>query len=297
MKSIYLKLKELADIISDKIISEIAKLPQKIKIASIILGDDPSCMSYLSGMKKKGEKLGIDVDIIQFDTKIEEKKLLKEIENYNKNKKYSGIIIQVPLPKQIAPHNVALAIDYKKDIDGIHPLNQGLLFCNKPFLIPATALAVDLSLKYISEKYSFSLKGKNAVIMGRSLTVGKPLFHLLLNKNITPTIVHTKTQNTQKITSNADIVIVACGIPELITGKWIKKGSIVIDVGIHCVEFNNEKGYKICGDINADSVIKKAFILTAVPGGIGSITSVLIFANAIKSWYMTNQDKEFCFNF
>ena len=248
-------------------------------------------------MKKRAENLGIDLDIIQLDKKINEKTFLTKIEKYNKNKKYSGIIIQVPIPEQIDFHEVALQIDHKKDIDCINPYNQGLLFCGKPFIIPATALAVDLSLKFISDEYSIPLKGKSAVIIGRSLTVGKPIYHLLLQRNITPTTVHTKTINTQKIASEADIVIAACGIPELITDKWIKKNAIVIDVGIHSIECDIEKKYKLCGDIDKNSVLKKASILTAVPGGIGAVTSVLIFANVVKSWYKINHNKEFYFNF
>lgn len=296
MKSIYLKLNNLAELISDEIIKETKKIGS-IKVASIILGNDPASLSYLNGMKKKAAKLGFDFEIIQYDKKIKEDNFLNEIMRINKNKKYSGIIVQVPIPKQINFHKLALTIDYKKDIDGINPLNQGLLFAGKPFMIPATAFAVSVTLDYVAKNYDIKLAGMNAAIIGRSLTVGRPVIHLLLNKNITPTIIHTKTIDTDKITSNKDIVIASCGVPELINAKWIKKNAVVIDVGIHSINADNEKGYKLCGDVDAESVLKKASILTAVPGGIGTVTSTLVFANTIKSWYKINKDKKLTFSF
>lgn len=292
-----LKLKNLTEIIVSEIKEKIRNIESNIKLASIILGNNNSSLSYLKGMKKNAQKIGLDFEILEYSENITEEQFLKELEQLNQNNEYSGIIIQVPLPKQINFNKVAEKIDYKKDIDAISPYNQGRLFSGKPFLIPATAQAVDITLKFIETNYSYQLKGKNAVIMGRSLTVGKPAFHLLLQRNITPTIVHTKTEKTEEITKKADILVAACGIPELVKKNWIKENSIVIDVGIHYKEDNSAKGYKICGDVDTVSVLNSASIVTAVPGGIGSITSSLAFANCVKCWYKINKNEELHFNF
>ncbi|HOV14172.1 MAG TPA: bifunctional 5,10-methylene-tetrahydrofolate dehydrogenase/5,10-methylene-tetrahydrofolate cyclohydrolase, partial [Spirochaetota bacterium] len=185
----------------------------------------------------------------------------------------------------------------KKDLDGISYINQGMLFSGHPFLIPATAWACDITLQHIEKEYSYPLKGKNAVIIGRSLTVGKPAFHLLLQRDITPSIIHTKSVDKEMITKNADIIIATCGVPEIVTASWLKENSVVLDVGIHCIECNVNKTFKLCGDVNANSALHKAMIVTAVPGGIGVVTSSLLFANALKSYYKTVNDKTIDFEF
>ncbi len=297
MSGIYLELKQLAESVSAELSEEIKKTGAGIKIASIILGNDPASLSYLSGMKKRAARLGIDLDIISLDANTTENELIKQIDSLNADVNTTGIIVQVPLPKHIDFHNIAMAIDYRKDIDGINPMNEGLLFAGKPFIVPATAGAVILTLKYIVKNYSYDLNNKTACIVGRSLTVGKPLIHLALGLNLTPVVLHTKTPAPQNFSSGTDIVIAACGVPELINGGWIKNDSIVIDVGIHSRNDDSAKGYRLCGDVDRASVLEKSKILTAVPGGIGSITSVLIFANAVKSHYMITQNIDHVFSF
>ena len=292
-----LKLKELADSISVEIKNEVQKISSEIKIASIIVGDDPASLSYLTGMKKRAEKLGIGLEIIQYNN-IAEKELLEKIDKINRDSSFSGLIVQVPLPKHINSQKVAECIDWQKDLDGISPYNIGLLFRNVPFIIPATAQAVDITLDFIAKNYNVILQGKNTAIIGRSLTVGKPLISLLLSKNITPTILHTKTIEPQDITKKMDIIIAACGVPEFINDRWIGEGAIVVDVGIHSLDDpDNDKGYRLCGDVHAESVRQKASILTAVPGGIGSVTSTLVFANAVKSFYLIENNCKFKFSF
>jgi methylenetetrahydrofolate dehydrogenase (NADP+)/methenyltetrahydrofolate cyclohydrolase len=297
LDNIYLELKDLANKISEELSIEINKIKSKIKIASIIIGNDPASLSYLAGMKKKCEKLSIDLEIIQMDNETEENVLLEKINLLNNDNDYAGIIVQVPLPKNFNFHEIACKIDYKKDLDGINPLNEGLLFAGKPFIIPATAWAVYLTLKYVNNILLFNPSGKTACIIGRSLTVGKPLIHLLLSMNLTVTTIHSKSIHPQLISSQSDILIAACGVPEFIDASWIKQGAIVIDVGIHSIDDNSQKGYKLCGDINQASVLKKSKLLTAVPGGIGSVTSTLICANAIKSYYKINKNIDFKFKF
>jgi methylenetetrahydrofolate dehydrogenase (NADP+) / methenyltetrahydrofolate cyclohydrolase len=299
LPGIYLKLTDLAEKISGEIKEAAASLNTKIRIASLIANDDQSCISYLKGIRNRAEKLGMQADIIQLDSSISEKDFLKKIDELNKDPKYSGIIIQVPIPKHIDFNPVASALDHKKDIDCITPYNMGLLFSGLPFIVPATALAVDISLKHIARTNNFELSGKNAVIIGRSLTVGKPTIFLFLKNNITPTVVHTKTIDTAKIVSGADIVVASCGVPKLVTDKWIKDGAVVLDVGIHSINVCDLDGEKcqLCGDVDPTAVLGKASILTAVPGGIGSVTSVLLFANAVKCWYKLNRNEEFSFGF
>lgn len=298
MECTYLKLKDLADSISEEIKNEVQRFSSEIKIVSIILGDDPASLSYLNGMKRRAEKLGIILEISQYEINLEEKKLLEQIDKINNDSSYSGLIIQVPLPKHISSQKAAESISWKKDLDGVSPFNIGLLFRNDPFIIPATAQAVDIALNFIAKKYDIILQGKNAAIIGRSLTVGKPLVSLLLNKNITPVILHTKTIEPQNITKAMDIIVAACGVPEFVNDKWVGEGAVVIDVGIHSIdEPDSDKGYRLCGDVHAESVRKKASILTAVPGGIGSLTSTLIFANALKSYNMINKNCKFKFSF
>jgi methylenetetrahydrofolate dehydrogenase (NADP+) / methenyltetrahydrofolate cyclohydrolase len=296
MENIYLKLNELSDIISNEIKEKILKLDKTIKSACVIIGNDPASLSYLKGMQKKAKNLGMEIEIIELASDINEEDFLKKIENLNLDNNYSGIIVQVPLPKSFDFFKLATTIDYKKDIDGINPLNQGRLAFGKSFMIPATAWAVDITLRFIEDKFGFKLAGKNAVVVGRSLTVGKPAFQLLLQRNITPTMTHTKTIDVDNISSTKDIVVACCGIPELIEDFWIKEGSVVIDVGIHSLE-NEDKTYRLCGDVKSQSALKKASIVTAVPGGIGSITSTLLYANVLKGYYKINFNEEIKFNF
>jgi methylenetetrahydrofolate dehydrogenase (NADP+) / methenyltetrahydrofolate cyclohydrolase len=296
LENIYLKLNELAEIISIEIKEKSSGLKSGIKIASIIIGNDPASISYLRGMQKKALKLGMHVEIFELPENTGEHEFLEKIRILNNDNTFSGIIVQVPLPKKIDPFLLAETIDFRKDLDGINPLNQGRLFSGKPFMIPATAWAVDLTLKYIEKKYDFKLQGKNAVIIGRSLTVGKPVFHLLLQRNITPTVVHTKTVSVQEITSKADILVACCGMPEMVKDTWIRENAVIIDVGIHSIECD-DKTERLCGDVKSDSVLKKASIVTAVPGGIGSLTSTLVFANALKGYFKISFKEEINFNF
>jgi len=296
MENTYLKLDELSEIISSELKQKIIELKSTIKTACLIIGSDPASLSYLRGMQKKALKLGVDLEIIEFESNITENDFLEKIKFYNNSTEFCGIIVQVPLPKGFDFFKLANTIDPKKDIDGISPLNQGLLVFGKPFMIPATAWAVDLSLKFIEKKYDYKLSGKNAVIIGRSLTVGKPSFNLLINRNITPTVTHTKTADVQNICASSDIIVACCGVPEYVNESFVKDGAVVIDVGIHSIQ-NPDSTYKLCGDVDSKSALKNAKIVTAVPGGIGSITSTLLFANALKGYYKINFNKDVIFDF
>ncbi len=290
MDTIFLKLNNLADTISSEIKKIVKDNKIYLSVTVILFGYSDDSYSYVNGMKKRASNLGIELDIVSLDDNVSEEELIKNIERVNRNENTYGLILQNPIPKHINLNKLKDLIDYKKDIDGITSYNQGRLFNKTPFMIPATAWAVDISLLFISQSFDTPLPGLNATIVGRSVTVGLPTFHLLLKRDITPTIVHTKTENIKNITSKADIVVACCGIPKYIDDTFIREGSIVIDVGIHYLD------NKVVGDANNDN-ITKASIVTAVPGGIGSITNLLIFANAIKSFFSINKNIEYIFQF
>jgi len=290
MDTIFLKLNNLADAISKELKSIIKENKISLSITVILFGYSDDSYSYLSGMKKRANSLGIELSVIEFSDNITEDELIKKIESVNNIEDSYGLILQNPIPTHINIDRLKDIIDYKKDIDGVTSYNQGRLFNKKPFIIPATAWAVDMSLLFISQIFNIELSGINATIVGRSTTVGLPSLHLLLKRNITPTIVHTKTKNIKDITSKADIVVACCGVPKYIDDSFIKEDCIVIDVGIHYLD------NKVVGDVNNDNV-SKASIVTAVPGGIGAITNLLIFANAIKSYFIINNGIEYKFQF
>lgn len=290
-----IKLKYIAEEIQKEIAEKVAMLGDEIKMACVVIGGDPASMSYINGIKKNSEKLGIKTDIISFPEEITEKELAEKILEIDHNDEYSGVILQMPLPRHIDRYTIAKLIDYRKDIDGVSPFNQGLLFNGKPFMIPATAWAVDITLMKLARERGIELAGKRAAILGRSVTVGKPVLHLLLKRDITPIITHTKTLHTEELTSECDIVVACCGVAEIVENSWIREGAMVIDVGINCK--TDECKTTVCGDVNAADVAENALLVTAVPGGIGSVTSALLYANCLKGYYRIHKNEEITFNF
>ncbi len=298
METIVLKLNDYSNSIKNelKVIRE--KIDKNLKITAIDSTGDQSYLSYLQGLKKSGEYLGINLEILNISENDEinfKKSLISVLKKLNDDKNNYGIIVGNPLPFGISLDILACNIDYKKDIDGITYLNSGKLFSGNPFMIPATAWAVDLTLKYIEKNYSYNLSGKNAIVIGRSNIVGKPVSLLLLKRNATVTIIHTKTIKPEKISQDKDIIIACCGVRGLINQNWVKEGAIVIDVGIHCYQDDNK--IKICGDVDTQSLINKAYIVTPVPNGIGSLTNTLLFANCIKSYFISEEKLEYNFEF
>ncbi|MCH5150303.1 MAG: bifunctional 5,10-methylenetetrahydrofolate dehydrogenase/5,10-methenyltetrahydrofolate cyclohydrolase, partial [Spirochaetales bacterium] len=234
--------------------------------------------------------------LVRFDESVTENEFVKKMDEINRDDKYSGMILQLPLPRQISHSIVSRLVDYRKDVDGVSPFNQGLLFSGRPFMIPATAWAVDLTLAKIAKECGIDLSGKKIAIVGRSVTVGKPVLHLALKRNMVPVVLHTKASHPEDIASDADVIVACCGSAELIDENWVKKGTVIIDVGINTK--NDESGKSVlCGDVNAAAVIGEASLVTAVPGGIGSVTSALLFANTLKGWYMVRNCKELRFDF
>jgi methylenetetrahydrofolate dehydrogenase (NADP+)/methenyltetrahydrofolate cyclohydrolase len=279
--------KELAASISKELADRTSGIKTAPVISCILTGDDPASLSYVRGMQKRAEKVGMQVDLVQLPADITPERFIEELEKQNTSESVCGIIIQVPLPPQVPFSLVAEKINPARDIDGIHPYNIGRLVSKRATIVPATALAVDTCLAYIEKNHAIELSGQRVAIIGRSLTVGAPLIHLLLQRNMTPVTIHTKTRESELVTGQCKFVIAACGVPEMINERWLSTGSVVIDVGIHSIDMpDTEKGYRLCGDVCTESALQIARIVTAVPGGIGTLTSTLLFVNAWKCYTM-----------
>ncbi len=239
----------------------------------IILGNDPSAMAYVRMIEKNGKAVHLDLTIKQLPIETTEEELVSEIEALNVDPKVHGILIQMPLPKQIRENVILKTIDYRKDVDGFNPLNTGRLVVGADTYLPCTPGGI----MHILEYHDIDLSGKNAVVIGRSNIVGKPIAMLLLEKNATVTICHSRTVDLKSHTKNADILVAAVGRPKFITGDMIKEGAVVIDVGI------NDVDGKIVGDVDFESTEPVAGYITPVPGGVGSTTISILIQNTLKS--------------
>ena len=237
----------------------------------ILIGELAPSQIYVKNKEKSAKEVGLNSDVIKYPKNIDEKTVLKKIKDLNENKSISGILVQLPLPKHINKKKIIDSIIPSKDVDGFHPVNVGNLSSGYESSIPCTPLGCYLLLKKIEP----NLTGKKAVIIGRSNLNGKPMAQLLLKENCTVTITHSKTKNLKSECLEADIIIAAVGIPKLVKGDWVKKDSIIIDVGIN----KTDKG--IVGDVDFDEVSKKAKALTPVPGGVGPMTIACLIKNTI----------------
>ncbi len=238
----------------------------------ILVGEDPPSKIYVRNKEKFAKEVGMNSEVIRYPADLEENKLLSKIKELNKNDKVSGILVQLPLPKHINKRKVIETIDHKKDVDGFHPINVGNLSSGYDSNIPCTPLGCSLLLKKVEK----NLSGKHAVVIGRSNLNGKPMTQLLLKENCTVTITHSKTKDLKAECLKADIIIAAVGIPKLVKGDWVKKNSIVIDVGI------NKTDSGIVGDVDFEQVSKVAKAITPVPGGVGPMTIACLLSNTVE---------------
>jgi len=273
--------KAVAKRVKEELKKEIAKLKEEHKSFPLLLavqvGENPASAAYLKSQKKGCEEVGIDYRVQQLPQEISEEQLIQFIKEKNQDKKTTGIILQMPLPKQIDAEKVQEAIDPSKDVEGVNPQNMGLLFYGWPGIVPCTALAVMELIKSTGT----SIKGKQVTLVGHSSLVGKPLALLLLSSEFdsaTTTVCHIATQDLAANTRRAEILIVAVGKPGLIKGDMIKEGAIVIDVGISRVEG------KIVGDVVFEEAKEKASLITPVPGGVGPVTTAMLLKNTVESW-------------
>ncbi len=250
-------------------------------LAVVQVGNVAASNVYVKAKTKSAEEVGIQVIDHHLDESISQEELLKVINTLNTQKNVNGILVQLPLPKNINEQTILDAIHPDKDADGFHPVNVGKLSIashnDENLLIPCTPYGCLLMLK----KLDINLEGKNAIVIGRSNIVGKPMAQLLIKESCTVTIAHSKTKNLPKVCQNADIVIAAVGRPEMIKGNWIKKGAVVIDVGINRIELekDGEKKTKLVGDVDYVEAKKNASAITPVPGGVGPMTIACLLRN------------------
>jgi len=269
--------KEINESLKAKVEDFIKKNKLTPKLAVIIVGEDPASLFYVKMIARSCERASIDFEKHTLPGKTSEKELLKLIDNLNKDKKVSGIIVQVPLPGHINQERIQEAVNPSKDVDCFNPINMGRLALGKPEFLPCTPYAV----YELMQRENIIVEGKHTVIVGRSNIVGRPMALILLQKkqyaNATLTICHSRTNDLSYFTRQADILIAAVGKPEMIKQDMLKEGAVIIDVG------TNEVEGKLVGDVAYEEVLDKVSVITPVPGGIGPITNVMLMQNTLKA--------------
>ncbi len=280
--------KQLSNTIKEELavqVSQIKEQGEKVPhLAAVLIGDNPASESYVRSKVRSCEQVGFESTLIRRKADITEEELLEIIAGLNDNNDVDGFIVQLPLPKHINEDRVTLAIDPKKDVDGFHPVNFGKMAQGLPAYLPATPFGIVTML----DRYGIETSGKECVVVGRSNIVGTPMSILLSRKakvgNCTVTLAHSRTRNLSAHTLNADIIIAAIGIPGFITGEMVKKGAVIIDVGINRVDDDSKKrGYRLVGDVDFDSVAPKSSFITPVPGGVGPMTVVSLLMNTLRA--------------
>lgn len=268
--------KKTAAFVKDQVLAQVAILEEKgiqAGLKVIIVGDNAASMSYVGMVTRNAEKYGVAAEVISLDENIEEKELIELIDQLNQDHTTNGILVQLPLPKQINERSIIERMSPEKDIDGFHPVNAGKLSQGLDCLVPCTPYGV----YKMFEVEEIDLTGKEVVVLGRSNIVGKPAAQLMLMKNATVTICHSKTKDLAGVLKRADVVIAALGQKRFVKADMIKPGAIVIDVGIH-----NEDG-KIVGDVDFEAVKEVAQMMTPVPGGVGTTTIAMLMYNTVKA--------------
>ncbi|HCQ12116.1 bifunctional 5,10-methylenetetrahydrofolate dehydrogenase/5,10-methenyltetrahydrofolate cyclohydrolase [Flavobacterium sp.] len=276
--------------VSEDIKNEIAAEVQKMKdngekvphLAAIIVGNDGASLTYVGSKVKACERVGFESTLVKMPSTTSETELLKKIKELNQDDNIDGFIVQLPLPKQIDTQNIIMSIDPSKDVDGFHPENFGKMALDMTTFIPATPFGI----LELLERYNVTTEGKHTVVIGRSHIVGRPMSILMGRKgfpgNSTVTLTHSHTKNINQITSQADIIITALGVPNYLKAEMIKDDAVIIDVGItRVIDETSEKGYRITGDVDFEMVSKKASFITPVPGGVGPMTIAMLLKNTL----------------
>lgn len=282
----YICMAEIIDgkAISKKVREEVAREVEKLMLSGIIptlhvvlVGDDPASKIYVRNKEKAAKSVGIHTKIHHLPSEVKQERVLDLITTLNEDKGVNGILVQLPLPEHLDKNRVLNSIDPLKDVDGLHPENLGLLFAGTPRLIPCTPQGI---MRMIGET-GYDITGKEAVVIGRSLIVGKPVAHLLLEANATVTMIHSRSKDITEHTKRADILVVAVGKPGFIKQDMVKPGSMVIDVGI-----NRTASGKLVGDVDFKGVSEVAGWITPVPGGVGPMTVAMLLKNTVKATYL-----------
>ena len=269
--------RELADQMQAEIQKDVEKMTQQgiqPGLVVLLVGENPASQTYVRNKERAAAKIGILSKVEKLPETISEEELLAEIDKYNQDSRFHGILVQLPLPKHIDEEKILLAIDPKKDVDGFHPMNLGRLFVGKLEMIPCTPYGI----MKMFEAYDIDLTGKRAVVIGRSNIVGKPMAQLLLMKNATVTIAHSKTEHLAEVAKEADILVVAIGRGHFVTKEFVKPGAVVIDVGMN----RNQEG-KLIGDVAFDEVSEIACYITPVPRGVGPMTITMLMYQTVEA--------------
>lgn len=271
--------------IAEKVKEYTSKGLRKPHLAAVLVGDDPASQVYVRNKVRSCERVGFSSTLIRKPADISREELLGIVDELNQSKEIDGFIVQLPLPKHLDADEITLAIDPEKDVDGFHPVNFGRMAQGLPAYLPATPYGILLML----ERYNVETEGKHCVVLGRSNIVGTPMAILMSRKaypgNCTVTICHSRTPNIAEEVQRADIIVAAIGIPEFVKGDMVKEGVVVIDVGINRVDApERERGYKLVGDVDFESVSQKASKITPVPGGVGPMTVTALMMNTLKAF-------------
>lgn len=278
----------------EQIASIVSKGLRAPKLAVIIVGHNPASETYVANKIKACAEVGIEAERVALEAEITEEELLAEVERLNKDASVDGFIVQLPLPEHINESAVLSAIDYRKDVDGLTPENVGRTVQGLPSLVSATPRGI----RELLARYDIQTEGKHVVVIGRSNIVGKPIAMLLMQRpylslpgmsasslgDATVTICHSKTRDLEAICQTADIIIVAAGVPNLLTANMVREGVVVIDVGINRVEDDSPRGYHLVGDVDFENVAPKASFITPVPGGVGPMTIVSLLQNTLQAY-------------
>lgn len=270
--------KEIADEVN-KMVENGERRPH---LAAILVGHDGGSETYVANKVKACEACGFQSSLIRFDDDVTEERLLQEIERLNNDPKVDGFIVQLPLPRHINEQKVIEAIDFRKDVDGFHPINVGRMSIG----LPAFRCATPAGIIELLDRYGIETKGRHAVVLGRSNIVGKPIASLLMQKaqpgDCTVTVCHSSTRNLKNIAAEADILIAALGRPGFVTEEMVKEGAVVIDVGTTLVPDSSRKsGYRLSGDVDFEKVSPKCSYITPVPGGVGPMTIAMLMKNTL----------------
>ncbi|HEN0966211.1 TPA: bifunctional methylenetetrahydrofolate dehydrogenase/methenyltetrahydrofolate cyclohydrolase [Streptococcus agalactiae] len=268
--------------LSQKMQAELGRKVERLKeqhgiipgLAVILVGDNPASQVYVRNKERSALEAGFKSETLRLSESISQEELIDIIHQYNEDKSIHGILVQLPLPQHINDKKIILAIDPKKDVDSFHPMNTGHLWSGRPMMVPCTPAGI----MEMFREYHVDLEGKHAVIIGRSNIVGKPMAQLLLDKNATVTLTHSRTRNLSEVTKEADILIVAIGQGHFVTKDFVKEGAVVIDVGM-----NRDENGKLIGDVVFEQVAEVASMITPVPGGVGPMTITMLLEQTYQA--------------
>jgi methylenetetrahydrofolate dehydrogenase (NADP+)/methenyltetrahydrofolate cyclohydrolase len=279
--------KEVAASIREELKERVARLKEKGVVPGlgvVLVGEDPASVSYVTAKAKGAEEIGMFEETVRLPAESSEEEILKTVDRLNRDPRFHGVLVQLPLPKWVNPDKVINFISPEKDVDGFHPVNVGKLLRGEPCPLPCTPYGVQQMLV----RSGYSPEGKHVVICGRSNIVGKPLAALLIQKkpgaNATVTVCHTGTPDLKKFTLQADILVAAMGAPKAITADMVREGCVVIDVGVNRVaDPNSPKGFRLVGDCDFEAIKEKAEAITPVPGGVGPMTVTMLLLNTVEA--------------